>query len=274
MALISALNSGISGLRVQEQRISVIGDNIANVDTVGFKEARVTFETMLSETSSFGSAATGNLGGSNPVQMGLGAMVGSIDRAFTRGALEATGLTGDLAIEDTGDLASSFFILKDASGSEVYTRDGSFSINPSNYLHNSANGYIVQGWMADLDSFTVTTGGPLENLSIPVGDLRIARETANTDFDGNLNGSGDIATSGTILESDVLYSNAGTTAAVLTTALVDLQTATADLGLAVGDVITLSAEKGSRSLSEATFVIGDPPPTGGKSPSLSLFFNI
>ncbi len=265
MALIRALNSGISGLRAQETRISVIGDNIANVDTVAFKQARVNFETMLSQTVHFGTAPQGNLGGIDPMQVGLGVMVGSIDREFSRGNLEATGLTSDLAIEDSGEMASSFFVLNDAAGSEVYSRDGSFTINPENYLHNPSNGYIVQGWMADFNTFSIVTGGPTENVEVPVGDLRIARETENAFFDGNLNGAGSLATSGTVLESDVLYSDAGVTPALLSTLLTDLQTATSDLSLSVGDVITVNVNKGTRSLPEATFTIGDPPPTGGST---------
>ncbi len=265
MALIRALNTGISGLRAQQERTSVIGNNIANVDTVGFKQARVNFETMLSQTVHFGTAPQGNLGGIDPMQIGLGTLVGSVDRDFSRGSLEATGLTGDLAIEDSGELASSFFVLTDESGAEVYSRDGSFGINPLSLLHNPSNGYIVQGWMADFNTFTIVTGGPTENISVPVGDLRIARETDNATFDGNLNGSGDTATAGTVLESEVLYSDAGVTPALLATLLTDLQTATTDLNLSIGDVITLDAEKGSRTLPAATFTVGDPPPTGGST---------
>ena len=191
MAMITALSSGISGLKVQEQRISVIGDNIANVDTVGYKQARANFETILSSTLGFGSAPTGSVGGTDPVQMGLGTTVGSITRMFTRGSLEATGITSDLSIQDTGELASSFFILKDAAGTDVYTRDGSFTLGSSNYLQSTSTGYIVQGWMADYDNFAITTGGPVENVSIPLGDLRIARATESADMSGNLNASGD-----------------------------------------------------------------------------------
>jgi len=84
MALIGALNAGISGLRAQETRISVIGDNIANVDTVGFKQARVNFETMLSQTISFGTAPDGTLGGIDPPQIGKGVQVGIFDNGQQR----------------------------------------------------------------------------------------------------------------------------------------------------------------------------------------------
>lgn len=84
MALIGALNAGISGLRAQETRISIIGDNIANVDTVGFKQARVNFETMLSQTISFGTAPDGTLGGIDPPQIGKGVQVGIFDNGQQR----------------------------------------------------------------------------------------------------------------------------------------------------------------------------------------------
>lgn len=266
MALIGALNAGISGLRAQQERINVIGDNIANVDTVGFKQSRVNFATMLSQTTSFGTAPQGFLGGVDPVQTGRGVRVASIDREFSRGSLEATGLASDLAIEDRGELASSFFVLNDAQGSPVYSRDGSFTINPQNLLHNPANGYIVQGYQADFESFTLIQGGDLQGINIPVGELRIARETNETFFAGNLNGGGSVANSGTVLEGETLYDGLGVEA-VLDTLLTDLQTdpgtGPVPLGLQVGDVIDIACDKGNGTLPGATFTIGDPPPSGG-----------
>jgi len=266
MALIGALNAGISGLRAQQERINVIGDNIANVDTVGFKQSRVNFETMLSQTSSFGTASQGFLGGVDPVQVGRGVRVGSIDRDFTRGSLEATGMSSDMAIEDRGELASSFFVLTNEQGSPVFSRDGSFAINPQNLLHNPANGYIVQGYQADFESFTLVQGGDLQNVHIPVGDLRIARETNEAFFSGNLNGGGEVANSGTVLESETLYDGLGVEA-VLDTLLTDLQTdpgtGPVPLGLQMGDTIEVRCDKGNGTLSVASFTIGDPPPSGG-----------
>lgn len=266
MALLGALNAGISGLRAQQERINVIGDNIANVDTVGFKQSRVNFQTMLSQTVSFGTAPQGFLGGVDPVQVGRGVMAASIDRLFSRGSLEATGLSSDLAIEDRGELASSFFVLKDGRGSPVYTRDGSFTINPQNLLQNPANGYIVQGYQADFSTFTLVQGGDIQNINIPLGNLRIARETNTTSFAGNLNGGGQVANSGTVLQSEALYDALGVEA-TLSTLLTDLQTdpgsGPVPLGLQIGDVIEINCDKGNGTLPVAKFTIGDPPPSGG-----------
>jgi flagellar hook protein FlgE len=268
MALIGALNAGISGLRAQETRISVIGDNIANVDTVGFKQSRVNFETMLSQALSFGTAPQGALGGVDPLQIGKGVNVASIDRNFSRGSVEATGVASDLAIEDTGDLASSFFILNDEQGAPVYSRDGAFTISSENLLHNPANGFIVQGYMADFQTFTITEGGSLQNVMIPVGDLSIARQTTQAFFTGNLNGGGQVASSGSVLESQTLYDGTGTEATP-DTLLTDLQTdpgaGPVPVGLEVGDQIVITCRKGDSDaeLPVATFTIGDPPPTGG-----------
>ena len=268
MALIGALNAGISGLMAQETRIGVIGDNIANVDTVGFKQARVNFETMLSETINLGSAPQGNLGGVNPMQIGKGVLVASIGRNFTRGSLNATGIASDLAIEDTGDLASSFFILNDAQGAPVYSRDGAFTLNPQNNLYSPASGDIVQGYMADFNTFTITPGSSLQNILIPVGELSIARQTTEATFTGNLNGGGSVSDSGSLLESQALY-DASDNPATLSTLLTDLKTdpgtGPVSLGLHTGDQIVITCSKGGSSaeLPVATFTIGDPPPTGG-----------
>jgi len=268
MALIGALNAGISGLMAQVMRIGVIGDNIANVDTVGFKQSRVNFETMLSETINLGSAPQGNLGGVDPMQIGKGVLVASIGHNFTRGSLNATGIASDLAIEDTGDMASSFFILNDAQGAPVYSRDGAFTLNPQNNLYSPASGDIVQGYMADFNTFTITPGSSLQNILIPLGELSIARQTTEATFTGNLNGGGSVSDSGSLLESQALY-DASDNPATLSTLLTDLKTdpgtGPVSLGLHTGDQIVITCSKGGSSaeLPVATFTIGDPPPTGG-----------
>ncbi len=134
MALIRAMNTSISGLRSQGFRIDTIGDNLANSTTTAFKTARVGFQTMLSQTLRFGTSPQGFLGGIDPQQIGLGVTVGSTTRNFNQGELENTGIASDLGIDGDG-----FFILKDQSGKSVFSRDGAFTINPANQLHNPSN---------------------------------------------------------------------------------------------------------------------------------------
>lgn len=294
VALIRSLNTAVSGLRAQQFRIEVIGNNIANVDTTAFKNVRVDFSSLLSQSLTYGVAPQGFLGGIDPIQVGLGTQVASTATDFGQGPTEATGVSTDIAIQGDG-----FFALRDSAGGRVYTRDGSFSINPANLLHDAATGYVVQGYMAD-ENFQVNPGGSLENIEIPVGTQTIARPTSEAVFNGNLNSSGSVSNQGSQLLSDVLYDNRftnndlisaenplGLARATGDTPLQNLVRSlgdfvsytTSDNGTAAtsalvfpelanqltGVEITFSAMKGERELPSATFVVGDPPPTGGTS---------
>ncbi|MFN0059554.1 MAG: flagellar hook-basal body complex protein [Planctomycetota bacterium] len=292
MALIRSLNTAVAGLKAQQFRIEVVGNNIANVDTTAFKGSRVDFSTLLSQTMSFGTAPQGFLGGIDPVQVGLGAQVASSTADFGQGPTEATGVSTDLAIQGEG-----FFILNDAAGGAVYTRDGSFTINPANLLHDPSTGFVVQGWMAD-ENFQVTPGGPVQNVEIQVGVQTIARPTSIATFGGNLNSSGNVGTQGSLLISDRLYDDRFTNDDLISEQNpLGLERATSDTPLAnlvrsLGDFvsytattagtaatsallfpglatqasgveISMTAQKGERELPGATFTVGDPPPTGG-----------
>ncbi len=261
MALIRSLNSAISGLKSYQFAIDITGNNLANVDTVGFKHQRVTFRDLFSQTISFGIAPQGNLGGIDPQQLGLGVQIGDTARNFAQGSLKTTGVKTDLAIEGDG-----FFIVKDNDGSLLFTRDGSFSLNPENFLHDPVTGRIVQGLNADLSTFEIIEGGPLSNISIPIGKLSIAKETSQIKLVGNFNGAGDIADSGSLIESGVFLDATTGVPATLTTLLTDLQrlgpSGPINLGLAVGDIIELNALKGNRTIN-AKFQISTSPPTPG-----------
>ncbi len=264
MGLVRAFNSGISGLRAHQTKIDVVGDNLANADTTGFKSARVDFSTILSQQLSFGSPPAGNLGSVDPLQIGLGVQVGSTPKLFTQGSLKATGVNSDLAIEGDG-----FFVVENAVGSQVFTRDGTFVLDANQNLVDSATGSIVQGWNADLTTFQINNGGPVEGVEIPVGNLRVAQETDNIFFGGNLNGAGDTALSGTVLESTTPYNDVtgppGNTADS-TTLLSNLgrsdPSGTVDLLLDPGDTILITADKGGRTLPPKTFGVGPGAPPG------------
>jgi flagellar hook-basal body protein len=124
--------------------MDVIGNNIANVNTSGFKAGRAVFEDLLSQTISGGQAPNGNTGGVNPKQIGLGGSLSSIDTIFETGTVTSTSKTTDLAIEGEG-----FFVVRGEGAEELYyTRAGDFSFDRSGKLVNPS-GYSVQGWMAD-----------------------------------------------------------------------------------------------------------------------------
>jgi len=292
MALIRTLNTAVSGLKAQQFRLEVTGNNIANVDTTAFKASRTDFSTILGQALTYGMAPQGFLGGIDPLRVGLGVQVASTPSDFSQGPTKLTGVAGDLAVVGDG-----FFVLRDFTGRHVYTRDGSFSINPANLLHDPATGLIVQGYGID-ENFEVRTQGPLQNLEIPVGVMTIARATSRVSFEGNLNAAGPVATQGTFRLSDALYDNRFTNNDLIAAGNpLGLARATADTPLAnlvrsLGDEIAFTGTsrgtagtaayvfpelqtaptgleirativKGSRTLPDRTFVVGDPPPRGG-----------
>jgi len=200
MALIRAMNSGVSGIRTHQARIDVIGDNLANVNTTGFKSGRALFQTMFSQTLSFGSAPTATNGGINAMQVGLGVQLGQISRDFAQGAIDTTGIPSDLAVEGDG-----FFILKDVDGSPVYSRDGAFARNISNKLVNPGTGFFVQGWNADAD-FNIAAGGALEDIEVGIGTVRIAAQTTELALNGNFDSDGNpLADKGSEISGTKLY---------------------------------------------------------------------
>src|ERR1700745_2977459 len=115
MALTSALFTGLSGLDVNQTRLNVVGNNIANVNTVAFKSSRALFKPEFYVTDNAGSPARAEFGGQNPSQRRLGAQVASIEKDFTPGAIEATGKPTDLAIDGDG-----FFVVQGKE--QEYTR--------------------------------------------------------------------------------------------------------------------------------------------------------
>ena len=177
-----SLFSGVSGMQNHQTRMDVIGNNVANVNTTGFKRGRVNFQDLISQQLSGASRPTEELGGVNPKEVGLGMMVASIDTIFTQGALQTTGVNTDLAIQGNG-----FFILKDGEKT-FYTRAGAFGLDRDGTLVNPANGMRVQGWMAEeADGLRlINTSGQTEDLTIPIGQKIDAKATTSVDYACNL----------------------------------------------------------------------------------------
>ena len=136
--MLRSLFSGISGLSNHMTMLDVVGSNIANINTVGYKSSRVTFRELLTQTIRGATRpVAGVTGGTNPVQIGLGTVVQSIDPTFAQGNLQNTGKITDLAIEGDG-----FFILSDGS-SRYYTRAGTFTFDGLGQL--SSTGTALAG---------------------------------------------------------------------------------------------------------------------------------
>lgn len=181
--MMRSLYSGVSGLQNHQTRMDVIGNNISNVNTTGFKRGRVNFQDMISQQISGAAKPTEELGGVNPKDVGLGMTIATIEQVFTQGNLQSTGVSTDVSIQGNG-----FFILKDGEES-FYTRNGQFGLDRDGTLVNPANGQRVQGWMArDLNGEQIVqTAATPTDLVIPVGSKDPAKETANVLFACNLN---------------------------------------------------------------------------------------
>jgi len=175
-----AMFNAISGLTNYQKALDVVSNNIANMSTPGFKRSFISFKEMVYHTLQGASQPSANLGGTNPVQLGLGATIGNIGTQYTQGTLETTGRPTDLAI--TGD---GFFILS-AGNDRFYTRNGSFSIDVDGNLVSSG-GYYVQGWPAT--NGEVNSTGEPASLQIPIGADSIAKPTTKVAFAGNLDAS-------------------------------------------------------------------------------------
>lgn len=180
--MLRSMYSGVSGLTGHQTKLDVIGNNIGNVNTTGYKGSRVTFKEMLNQTLQGASAPNNNIGGTNPQQVGLGVGIGSIDVDHTQGNLQSTGKTEDLAIDGNG-----FFVVNDG-GQNLYTRSGAMTLDDDGYLVNAANGYRVQGWIPNPVPGPINPAddniGPVE---IPIGSTIQAMATDEIDLGKNLN---------------------------------------------------------------------------------------
>lgn len=134
--MLRSLYSGVSGLQNHQTRMDVIGNNVANVNTTGFKKGRVTFQDIISQMLSGAAKPTEERGGINAKQVGLGMSIASIDNIMTQGSFQTTGKNTDIALSGEG-----FFVLKDGENT-YFTRNGNFMIDREGTLVNS-NGLRV-----------------------------------------------------------------------------------------------------------------------------------
>jgi flagellar hook protein FlgE len=172
--------TAINALSVHQMFMDTLSDNLANVNTPGFKSSYISFKDQFAQTMRVGSAPSTQLGGVNPIQIGLGTNLGTISPNFTQGALQSTGRQLDLAIQGDG-----FFVYSPDSLQRFYSRDGSLVMDSLGYLTNSSTGERVLGWQADPATGTVNTGGGLTGIQIPI-DASTAKQTENVHLMGNL----------------------------------------------------------------------------------------
>ena len=182
--MLRSLYSGISGLHAHQQMMDVTGNNIANVNTVGYKASSVQFQDTLSQMLGAAGAPQNGGGGTNPAQVGLGVANGGIISNWAQGSQETTGRSGDMMIQGDG-----FFIAR--SGNEdLYTRAGQFTFDGNGRLVTSM-GESVQGWTA-VDGVVNSAGKP-GDITMPLGSTISPKATATITLKGNLTSDVDAA---------------------------------------------------------------------------------
>jgi flagellar hook protein FlgE len=184
--MLQALLAGVASIKAQQTRMNVIGNNLANVNTTAFKGSQVTFQEMIAQTIRGATRPTSaGLGGTNPIQYGLGVIIGATATNHNQGSLLSTNRKGDLAIQGGG-----FFLV--SNGERVaYTRDGGFDLDATGVLTHRSTGERLLGWKADQFG-NIDTSTPIDAssfISVPIGALEGAQVTSNARFGGNLQSS-------------------------------------------------------------------------------------
>ena len=192
-----ALHTASTGINAGQQQINVIANNVANINTTAFKAANMTFETLYSNTLSYGSAATTDGGGTNPRQIGLGVKIGGITRNFNSGDFVSTGRDMDLMISGNG-----FFVVQDSEGKLYYTRDGVFTTDSEGNVVTQSGMKVVA---ADSPYSNASSGKTVQvpkNLSATVqGDPNLGNKKTSQLNNAAIK-AGDI--SATVGDTDVL----------------------------------------------------------------------
>jgi len=245
--MLRSLYAGVTGLTGNIVELDVVGNNIANINTIGFKSGRVTFQEILTQNLRPATRPTtgGGLGGTNPQQIGLGTVVGSIDSEFTQGNIRTTGNKTDLAIQGDG-----FFIMNDGT-SQYYTRAGNFTFDGDNYLVSAATGMRVQGVVAD--SFGNFSASAVTDIQIDPSTVVPARATESINVFGNLSSASEatgthMLTNGPLLAQaedtdDLRFLHNGSTGQALQ--------------LTRGDIISLTGTIGGVPLADLQFEVGE-----------------
>lgn len=241
--MMSSLFSAVSGMKNHQTRMDVIGNNIANVNTYGFKAGRVTFQDQLSQTLQGASMPQNNRGGTNPMQKGLGVGIASIDTLFTDGSYQSTGKATDLSIQGDG-----FFILSDGA-TQYYTRAGNFDFDTAGNYVVPGTGLKVMGWTADAAG-AIDLAAPPGPLQVPVGKTTPAQISTNIVHAKNL--SADSKPGTTNSASIDIYDSQGIAHKAKTT-YSKLSDNTWLSYTAVSDIMTDAANKATGTMQLVTF---------------------
>lgn len=198
--MLRSMFSGVSGLRTHQVMMDVIGNNIANVNTAGYKSGSVVFQDLLSQLLRGAGGPVPGLGGTNPAQVGLGVRLAGISTSFGQGALQLTGRSTDLAIQGDG------FFVTSLGTQQLFTRAGAFSFDTEGKLV-TADGAVAQGWVAD-PLGGIDRNAPLADLKMPLGQVLAPVQSQTVTLGGNL--PADAAVGDTITSSIKVYDAQGT----------------------------------------------------------------
>jgi len=240
-----SLQTAVLGMQAYQQMLDVTGNNIANADTVSFKTSRISFSDVFSRTLRQGVAGTGDgvNGGTNPLQLGLGVVVSSVDKNMNQGGFTTSDRTFDLAVDGEG-----FFVVND--GTQIlYTRDGTFDVDSDGFLVDASTGFMVQriGTIGEEDGFQ-TSG--VDAIKIPYNTIVPGTRTEVIDFTGNLSADLGTPTTTKLQGSSLAYT---LTAGGLAEAASDFADIDQLAGFTAGDTIDISGRDHTGTLVSATY---------------------
>ena len=242
--MLRSLYSGITGLRNHQLAMDVTSHNIANVNTTGYKSSRVTFKEGMSQILKGATRPPGNSGGTNPMQVGLGMAVGSVDTNTSQGAMQSTGLITDLAIE-----GRAYFAFSNGTGT-YYGRNGALQLDANGNLVSPNNGYNLLGLTAEPDG-TFSPRAVPGSIHIPYGEKAPAKATEEIEFSCNLDS--DSQGLGTVLHTARFLTN-GSNADSLTEVFDQVGN---DLGIKKGDVLKVTYTDNAGVEQSQEFTVGD-----------------
>jgi len=234
--MLRSLFAGVSGLVNHQTKLDVIGNNIANINTIGYKSGRVSFQELLNQTVRGGSRAGDGIGGTNPIQIGLGMSVASVSTHHSQGNLQATGNMFDFALQGDG-----FFVIS-MGNNEFFTRAGDFGLDGVGHLVHQSSGGILQGYVPD-ENGVIRDSSTLQSIIIDKSQYVPAQATSYIGLGGNL--KADSEALGTVTDSGKFLKLAE---AATTLASISQQDQGIDLDVRVGDVITISGSIGTDAI--------------------------
>lgn len=232
-----ALSAGVTGLKAHQAMLDVAGNNLANLNTVGYKASSVTFAELLSQTIKKASGPSGTLGGVNPQQMGSGVGIASISRNMSQGNILSTGQDLDVAIDGEG-----YFVLNDGN-QNVYTRIGSFAVDADNTLVDPSTGFKVQriGTYGESEGFQIVSDN---SIHIPWDASMPAKETGQIVINGNLRSTtGTSGPTNQIVGNQAYTTGGGTVTASSNSNISDLDQWGVALGVGATGTIRISGVK-------------------------------